>query len=397
VAAGSRQAALAARVASARLRLSAGDVVGAMERLEAVLSEERDHAEARRELAGARGRLEAIDGRVADSARREAAEARWRRLEPGWPRATSPGPSALRGGAPEDSAHEEARQGLAEAQERRAAREAQEQEVARRAALDARAAEGRGRLDAGDPGGAIERFEAVLREDGAHEEARRGLAAARERWAALEARDAEVAAALSAVETTLGEPDLEAVEAALAWLVDLAPAPPAGRAPRPDRPASRAGRGGPRADGTEALAEAGRLLREEQLDRALGSLARVRAIAPQHPDLPKLERQAQRITAAREKQVGALLASAREALERDDLDAAQRAAQDALGIAARHPEALAVLERVQARTREVAQARRVDALAAEAGRLLEEGKLDESEALVAELGELAPKHPQLAS
>jgi len=95
--------------------------------------------------------------------------------------------------------------------------------------------------------------------------------------------------------------------------------------------------------------------------------------------------------------VGAFLASAREALERDDLDAAERAAQDALGIATRHPEALAVLERVQARAREVAQARRADALAAEAGRLLEEGKLDESEARMAELGELAPRHPQLAS
>jgi len=36
-------------------------------------------------------------------------------------------------------------------------------------------------------------------------------------------------------------------------------------------------------------------------------------------------------------------------------------------------------------------------LVAEAGRLLEEGKLDESEARMAELGELAPRHPQLAS
>src|SRR5262249_37261301 len=45
--------------------------------------------------------------------------------------------------------------------------------------------------------------------------------------------------------------------------------------------------------------------------------------------------------------------------------------------------------------REAAGARRADELAAEARRLLEEGKLDESEARQAELRALAPSHPQL--
>src|SRR3989304_3647555 len=48
-------------------------------------------------------------------------------------------------------------------------------------ALEAPVAEGRLRLSEGDLIGAIERFEAVLREDGAHAEAQPGLREARER------------------------------------------------------------------------------------------------------------------------------------------------------------------------------------------------------------------------
>ncbi len=442
-----RRAVLDARVAAGRLRLSAGDVVGAIERFVAVLAEAPGHAEARRELAEARQRLMAIDGRAAAAARRTALDARvaeaLARLASGDPYgAIERFEAVLR----DDGTHVQAQRGLAEARDQRTAREAEEQEAARRAALDARVAEAQARLASGDPGGAIERFEGLLREDKTHAQAQRGLAEARERWAALEARvaeaqarlasgdpggaierfegvlgddgahaaarrglaeartrqaaqqarEAEVAAALSALEATLREQDVEAVQAAFVWLVDLAPEDPrlaslrdriAQHRERVEEDREQAAR--------EALAEAGRLIRDGHVERALETLARVRATTPQHPDLPKLERQAQRLVAAREERMRALLASGREALDRADVDAAQGAVQGALDIDARHPEAVAMLERVRARERELGEARRADGLAAEARRLLEEGKLDESEARLSELRALAPGHRAL--
>src|SRR5262249_61574371 len=118
-------------------------------------------------------------------------------------------------------------------------------------------------------------------------------------------------------------------------------------------------------------------------------------LAPQHPDLAKLERQAQRLGTSRAEKARELAASAQEALNRNDLSAAQQAVHDAMGIDAKQPEAVAAREQVEAREREAAGTRRADDLAAEARRLLEEGKLEESEARQAELRELMPAHPQL--
>lgn len=448
VAAAARRAALHARVAAGRLRLSAGDVVGAIERFEAVLAEDTSHAEARRAVAEARELLEAIEGRVTAAARRAALDARVAEAQARLAAGHLIGAiERFEGVLREDGAHAEAQRGLAEVRGQRAAREAQEKEAARRAALDARVAEAQVRLASGDLTGAIERFEAVLRDDGAHAAAQRGLAEARERWAALEARvaegqarlasgdligaierlegvlrddrthaaarqalaearqrraaqqarEAEVATALSALETTLRKSDVDVVQAAFAWLVDLAPDHPqlaslrdriAEHRERVEEDREQAAR--------EALAEAGRLIREGQVERALESLARVRAMAPEHPDLPKLERQAQRLVATRGERVGAVVASAREALDRGELEAAQRGLQEALGMEARHPEALALLERVQARGRELAEAR-VAELVAVGETALGKDDFAAAEATVARLRELAPDHPEVAS
>ncbi len=443
-----RRAAIEARVAAARLRLSAGNVVGAIERFEAVLTEDEGHTEARRDLAEARGRLEAIEGRGAAAARRatleaHAAQARARLTSGDLIGAIEGFEGVLR----DDRTHVEAQRGLGEAREQRAAREAQEKEAARRAALDARVAEAQARLAVGDLTGAIGRFEAVLRDDAAHAEAHRQLAEARKRWAATEARvaeaqarlasgdlaggierfqavlrddgthaaarrglaeastrraaqqarETEVATALSTLETTLQAQDVESVQSALAWLVDLAPEHPQMASLR-DRIAEHRERvEEDREQGArEALAEAGRFVREGKLEPALESLVRARALAPQHPDLSKLERQAQRMVAARGERVRALIASARDLLSRDDLDAAQRALLEALGIDARHPEVLAAQEHVQARRREIAEAH-VAELVAAVQTALAGPDLTAAETAFARLRELAPAHPALVT
>jgi tetratricopeptide (TPR) repeat protein len=443
-----RRAGLEARVAAGRLRLSGGDVAGAIARFEEVLGEEPAHAEARKALAEARGRLEAADGRVAAAAERAGLDARVAeasaRLTAGeLVGAIERFEAVLR----DNQSHAEARRGLEAARRQQASRAREEAEAARQAALDARVAEAQARLTAGDVLGAIQRFEGVLRDDATHAEAQRGLAGARERWSALEARvaeaqgrlaagdlgeaiarleailqddgthvtarqglaealtrraaqqarEAEVATALAALEGTLQAPDVEAVQAALAWVVDLAPAHP-----QLDSLRRRIAQHHEQVQedreqlAREALADAGRLVREGQLERALEALGRVRAAAPEHPDLPKLDRQVQRLVAAREEKVRAFVTTARDRMERDDVEGAQRAAREALGIDAKHAEAVALLQRAEARGRERAQAERVEALAAEATRLLGEGKLAEGEARVRELRELAPEHPALA-
>jgi hypothetical protein len=447
VAAERHRAALEARVAAGRLRLSTGDVVGAIQQLEGVLAEDGSHDEARRALAEARERRTAIEGRVTAASQWAALEARVAAAQARLTAGDLAGAiERFEGVLRDDGTQAAAQRGLEEARGQRAAREAQEQEAACRAAFEARVAEAQARLAAGDLVGAVERFEGLLRDDGSHAAARRGLGEARERWAALDARvaeartglaagnlaaaiervegvlrddethaaarqalgearqrraaqrarEAEVATALSALEGALQQPDLDAVQAAFTWVVDLAPDHPE-RASLQDRIAEHRERIEEDREQTarEALADAGRLIREGQLDRALESLAKVRTLAPQHPDLPKLERQAQRLAGTRGQRIGGLLASAGEALERGDLAAAQRGVQEALAIDARHPGALVAQERVQGRERELAQTGRADELAAEARRLLEEGKLDESEARQNELRQLAPAHLQL--
>ena len=212
-----------------------------------------------------------------------------------------------------------------------------------------------------------------------------------------QAREAEIAAALSALDGTLQAPDVEAVQAAFAWVVDLAPAHPqldslrrriAEHQERVQEDRSSSLR--------EALADAGRLIREGQVQPALDALARVRAAQPDHPDLSKLERQAQRLVAGREEKVRALVTTARDLLERDDVQGGQRALQEALALDPKHADALAILQSTQARGQELAAVARADALAAEATRLLGEGKLAEGEARARELRELAPQHQALA-
>jgi hypothetical protein len=94
--------------------------------------------------------------------------------------------------------------------------------------------------------------------------------------------------------------------------------------------------------------------------------------------------------------VRALIASARDLLSRDDLDAAQRAVLGALAIDARHPEALAAQEGVQARRRELAEARAAQMVAAVEGALAGDD-LTAVETAFAQLHELAPAHPLIPS
>jgi hypothetical protein len=506
VAAERHHAALESRVAAGRQRLSTGDVAGAIEHLEGVLAEDQGHAEARRTLAEARERLTAIEGRVTAASQRAALEARVAAAQARLTAGDLAGAiERFEGVVRDEATHAAAVRGLEEARGQRVVREAKEQETVRRAAFDARVAEAQARLAAGDLVGAIERFEVILKEDGAHAAARRGLGEARERWAALDARvaearagmtagnlagvierlesvlrddethaaarqglaearqrlaaqrarEVEVGTALSALEGALQQPDLDAVQAAFTWVVELAPDHPQ-RTSLEERIAEHRERIEEDREQTarEGLADAGRLIREGQPERSLEVLAQVRALAPQHPDLPKLERQARRLVGTRGERIGGLVASVGQALERGDLDAAQRGIQEALAIDAKHPGILAaqerlqervqatarervgglvasvgqalergdldaaqrevqealtidakhpevlaaqarVQQRVQAHARETDQTGRADDLAAEARRLLEEGKLDESEARQAELRDLAPTHPQL--
>jgi tetratricopeptide (TPR) repeat protein len=447
VAAAARRAALEARVAAGRLRLSAGDVAGAIERFEAVLAEDASQAEARREHEESRGRLTAIAERAGAAARRATLDAQVAEAQRQLAAGDLVGPvERLEAVLRDDASHAGAQRALEDARARRNAREAELQEAGRRAALDAGVAEAQARLAAGDLAGAIQRFEAVLRDDGSHAEAQRGLGEARDRLAALEGREAEaraklaagdltaaihrfeailrddrahagaraglaeahkrqaaqlareteISTALAVLEATLQEQDLEMVQAALAWLVDLAPEHPQLGALRQRITEHRERVEEDREQvAREALADAGRFIREGQVDRALEALARARTLAPQHPDLPKLERQAQRIAAGREDRLRGLLASAQSALDRDDVEGARRAVRDALGLDARHQEALAVQERVEARGRELTESRRADELAAEVGRLLEQGSLDDSVARLVELRGLAPGHRAL--
>jgi hypothetical protein len=469
------QAALEARAAAGRLRLSGGDLVGAVAHLEGVLAEDGNHTEARRVLAEANERRTAIESDVTAASQQAAIEARvvaaQARVTAGDFAGAIERFDAVVRDAP---SHAGAARGLEEARGQRAAREAREQEAAREAAFEARVAEAQARLAAGDLIGAIERFEAILTEDGTHSVAHRALAEARERWAALDtrvaearaglngdnledviqrlegvlrddgthaaarqalaearqrlaakrAREVEVGTALSALEAALQQPDLDAVQAAFTWMVDLAPSHPqraaletriAEHRERIEEDREQAAR--------EGLADAGRLIREGQLERAQEALERVRALLPQHPDLAKLERQAQRLAASRGERITALMATAGQALDRGDLAVAQQSVKQALALDSKHAGALALQERVQQLEHEVAQRERAQAqrevtqrepvpeptlrdpgppptirgddLAAEARRLLEEGKLDESEAKQAELRELAPTHPQI--
>ena len=435
-------------MAAGRRRLSGGDVAGAITLFEAVLGEESAHAEARKALAEAQGRLEAVGGKVASAAQRalldgRVAEASARLTAGELAGAIERFEAVLR----DSASHADAKKGLEAARRQQASRAAEEAEGARRGALDARVAEAQARLAVGDVLGAIQRFEGVIKDDAKHAEAKRGLGEAREKWSALEARvteaqrrlgagdlgdaiarleavlqddgtnamarrqltealtrraaqqarEAEVATALSALEGTLQAPDVDAVQAAFAWVVDLAPAHPQLDALRRRIAQHQEQVQEDREQlAREGLADAGRLIREGNLERALEAMARVRSAAPDHPDLPKLERQAQRLVGARDEKVRGLVTAARDLLQRDDVDGAQRAVQEVLGMDSKHAEARAILEEIQSRGRELAQAGQADALAAEAGRLLGEGKLAEGEARVRELRAVAPEHQALA-
>lgn len=92
-------------------------------------------------------------------------------------------------------------------------------------------------------------------------------------------------------------------------------------------------------------------------------------------------------------QVRALLASARGSLERNDVGAAERDAEKALGFAPADADANALLAEIRERRRELDQSRRVDTLATDARRLLEAGRFQASLALVAQLVKLDPAHP----
>jgi tetratricopeptide (TPR) repeat protein len=448
VAGAAKRSALDARVAAGRLRLSAGDVAGAIERFQGVLTEDESHADARRELAEARQRLGTIDERVTATTRQstldaQVAEAR-ARLAAGDPTGAI---ERLEAVLRDDGGHADARAALEQARGQRAAREAEETEAARRAGLDARVSDAQARLAAGDLVGAVESFEAVLRDSPKYEEAQRGLAEAGERRAALQgrvaeahsrltagdvaaaierleavlrddpahasahqgllgarrqqaaqqAREKEVATAMAALEKTLGGPDMDAVEAAFTWLVDLAPQHPQIASLRKRITEHRERLEEDREQLVrEAIADAGRLLRDAQLERALEALARVRSLAPEHPDLAKLERQVQRLEATRGERVVALVASANSAIEKGELDAAQRAVQEALGIEPRHPDALAVQASIQSRGREFAETRVAELVAAGEAALAKDD-FAAAEATVAKLRDLAPEHPEVAS
>jgi tetratricopeptide (TPR) repeat protein len=443
-----RRAGFEAQVAAGRRRLSGGDVAAAITHFQAVLGEDSTHADAKKALAEAQARLEAIGGRVTAANERAALDGRVAaasgRLAAGeLAGAIERFEAVLR----DSAAHAEAKKGLETARRQQTSRAAEETETARRGTLDARVAEAQARLAGGDVLGAIQRLEGVMKDDPKHAEAKRGLGEARERWSALEARvteaqrrlaagdlgdaiarleavlqedatnatarqhlsqaltrraaqqarETEIATALGALEGTFQAPDVEAVQAAFAWLVDLAPAHPqlgslrnriAQHQEQVQEDREQLAR--------EALADAGRLIREGNVERALEAMGRVRAASPDHPDLVKLDRQVQRLAAARDEKVRGLVASARDLLQRDDVNEAQRAVQDALALDSKHEEAVAILEQLRSRGRELAEAGRADELAAEAARLVGEGKVAEGEARMRELGAVAPQHPALA-
>src|SRR5262249_59865591 len=81
-----------------------------------------------------------------------------------------------------------------EARTRLAAIEDRSRLATQRAALEGRVAEAQARLAQGDLAGAIERFDAVLRDDGSYAAAQRGLAEAQGQRTAREAQEKDAAA-----------------------------------------------------------------------------------------------------------------------------------------------------------------------------------------------------------
>jgi tetratricopeptide (TPR) repeat protein len=152
-------------------------------------------------------------------------------------------------------------------------------------------------LDRGDLDAAQRAVQEAFGIDARHPEA----LAAHERMQArrrelAEAQAAEVAAA---VETALASDDLAAADTAFARLQELAPGSPA-IASLQDRIQARREQVDPELLVRNALGEAARLIREMRPERVPEVLARVRAVAPQHPELAKLEAQAQKVLGARD-------------------------------------------------------------------------------------------------
>lgn len=94
--------------------------------------------------------------------------------------------------------------------------------------------------------------------------------------------------------------------------------------------------------------------------------------------------------------VPALLAAAREGLERDDLEAAETALREALELAPGDPEAETLRRQVRERRTARERARRVNQLLADARQFLQRGRLQAAAALLEELAQLDPVHPGAA-
>ena len=85
----------------------------------------------------------------------------------------------------------------------------------------------------------------------------------------------------------------------------------------------------------DAVAEAEKCLREGAVDRLSGALGRLRAVAPDNPNLAKLESQAQRVIEARDagSKVRALLDRAQKLAVAGDVKQALAAAEEAVAAA----------------------------------------------------------------
>jgi hypothetical protein len=103
-----------------------------------------------------------------------------------------------------------------------------------------------------------------------------------------------------------------------------------------------------------ALADAQRLMGEGRADRALEALARVRALLPSHPELPRLESQAQRAMEARKtrERVRGLLENARKLTAHGELAKALQLAEEAVRLVPDDAAALRLRDDLRERIRQ---------------------------------------------
>jgi len=182
----------------------------------------------------------------------------------------------------------------------------------------------------------------------------------------------------------------------------------------------------------EALAAADRWIREGRPRRALEALAEVRPVAPEHPELSRLEAEARRAVEALDARarVRPLVDRARKLALQGNLEQALALAEEAVAAAPDDARALRLRDELAERSThrrapgptprpeprpasvpaepavppppapeprrvdpEVLRARRVEALVADARRMLEAGRFQACLGLAAQLAKLAPDHP----